>query len=229
MVSADIRLLHSEALPADRRIEIPEIRLTTESEGDISAGISDLQLKTVPQLLRGRALRCPHNVAISYPSSGTHYVDYSLQQLDVFAFRAAQYYETALPHRKSSKDEPTVVGLLGVSDLEYAITMLALLKMGHTVLFISTRISEEAVDSLMQTTKAKALIVGEKFAPIAAAVLERQPDVAINNMAPRSVFEFDIEAYGETNLDAELDMEVETKRIAYIIHSSGRWKITLSK
>lgn len=180
----------------------------------------DSSLRTVDALIRRRALLHPHDHAVSYPSSGTTFQDYTLRQLDVFAWRVAKHYETQLPVRKSSAEKPAVVALLGPSNLEYLITMLALSKLGHTVLLVSTRIPQVAIESLLNVTGASALVVDEKFLETATKVQENVA-VEILPIAARDVFEFPIDAHGDTRLDG-LDPEVETNHVAFIIHSSGK-------
>ena len=82
-----------------------------------------------------------------------YFVDYTLRQLDVFAFRVATQYQSLIPARKSSDEKPVTVALLGPSNFEYLVTLLALFKLGHTCLFLSTRISQAAVDNLVKGTE----------------------------------------------------------------------------
>ncbi|RSL93454.1 hypothetical protein CEP52_013235 [Fusarium oligoseptatum] len=181
----------------------------------------DSQLRTIDGLIRHRASLYPHDHVISYPSSGINYVDYTLQQLDVFAWRVAKFYEPELPIRTSSSQKPTVVAMLGPSNLEYLITMLALNKMGHTALLLSTRIPQIAVESLVNATGATAIIADGRFVELADNVSKTIPTLQSLRIAGRDTFEYPIEAHGDTQLDGHLDPEVETENIAWIIHSSG--------
>lgn len=181
----------------------------------------DSKLHTVDSLVRQRALLYPHDHAVSYPSTGTNYVKYTLQQLDVFAWRVAKYYEPKLPVRRSSAEKPTVVAMLGPSNLEYLITMLALTKLGHTVLLLSTRIPQVAIESLINTTAATAMVADRKYLDLAEQVEKSIPAMQTLRIAGRSTFEYSIEAHGDTQLDFALDPKIETENIAWIIHSSG--------
>ncbi|KAI1337040.1 hypothetical protein F5Y15DRAFT_426193 [Xylariaceae sp. FL0016] len=182
----------------------------------------DSALRTVDDLVRNRAQAFPHSVAVSYPSSGIEYVDYTLQQLDVFAYRVAKHYQELVPMRASSAEKPKVVAVLGPSNLEYLVTMLALTKLGHTVLFLSTRISQEAIESLMTVTGAQVILADSRFTEIATQSAQKLPSPAgISEIASRNIFEFPIEIYADTRMDHALDHEVETLHNIYIIHSSG--------
>lgn len=181
----------------------------------------DATLKTVDSLIRQRAARYPDKHIVSYPRSGVQYVNYTLRQLDVFAWRAANWYSKSLPTRKSSSEKPSVIALLGPSNLEYLVTLLALTKLGYSVLFLSTRLSIPAVESLMKTTSANTIIGHGRHLSTATEAQKILPGVEVLEMSDRSVFEYPIEAHGNTQLDGHLDTEVEQNNIAFIIHSSG--------
>ncbi|KAJ4993423.1 nrps-like protein [Stagonosporopsis vannaccii] len=183
--------------------------------------VDDAPIQTVDALIRHRARTFPHATIVAYPSSGVDFVDYSMQQLDVFAYRAARHYQTFIPTRKSSETKPTTVALLGPSNFEYAITMLALTKLGHTVLFLSTRISQLAIESLVETTGATYLLADARFLQIAADVQANMPSVYVEEIAKQSVFDFPIEVHADTRLDYQLDHDIEAANNVYIIHSSG--------
>jgi acyl-CoA synthetase (AMP-forming)/AMP-acid ligase II len=184
--------------------------------------------RTIDALLRLRAISYPQEHIVSYPKSGIDFVDYNLQQLDVFAWRAANHYEQLIPARKSSKEKPHVVALLGVSNFEYLITLLALIKLGHTVLLLSTRITVPAIESLINATSATTIIVDRKHLSTAKEIQNLLPSLQLFDMISRPVFEFPIEAHGDTQLDSHLDPEIEAQNIALIIHSSGKMTETLN-
>lgn len=181
------------------------------------------KLYTVDDLVRDRARQYGDRPIVSYPSSGLDYVDYTVRQLDVFAWRVARHYleeHKQLAVRTSSTEKPTVVAMLGPSNLEYMVTMLALMKLGHTILFLSTRIVPEAVASLMQTTGCSAVLDDARH----KATVDKAVTASVQaQIAPRTVFEFliDSETTSHTRLDVGLDHSIETHNHVYIIHSSG--------
>jgi acyl-CoA synthetase (AMP-forming)/AMP-acid ligase II len=144
-----------------------------------------------------------------------------MQQLDVFAYRVARHYQAFIPTRSSSAEKPTTVAVLGPSNLDYIVTMLALTKLGHTVLFLSTRISQAAIDSLVTTTGATYLLADSRFAQSAADAQTNIPTLHIGEIAGFSTYNFPIEVHADTRLDYQLDHAVETSNNIYIIHSSG--------
>ncbi|OJD38111.1 nrps-like enzyme [Diplodia corticola] len=181
--------------------------------------------RTVDELMRSRSRTDPDLPLISYPSSGIEYVDYTPRQLDIFAYRVAHVYKQLIPQRASSHEKPSVIGLLGPSNLEYLVTMLALTKLGHTVMFQSTRISQEAHASLLNTTGSRHMVIDASFADMAAALKrDNIPDLTVIPIAGPEVYGLpisDADNNLNTRMDQHLDVEVEQSHVAWIIHSSG--------
>ncbi|KAL1653329.1 putative NRPS-like protein biosynthetic cluster [Didymella pomorum] len=211
---------------APAQIALPSTHSTKPSK-TITATIEriekadDAPIQTVDALIRHRARTFPRATIVAYPSSGVEFVDYTMQQLDVFAYRVARHYQTFIPTRTSSDIKPTTVALLGPSNFEYAVTMLALTKLGHTVLFLSIRISQLAIESLIETTGATYLLADARYLQTAADVQQNMPSVYVEEIAKQSVFDFPIEVHADTRLDYQLDHNVEASNNVYIIHSSG--------
>jgi acyl-CoA synthetase (AMP-forming)/AMP-acid ligase II len=185
-------------------------------------------IQTVDALVRHRARRDPHATIVSYPSSGVDFVDYTMQQLDVFAYRVARHYQSFIPTRSSSAEKPTTVAVLGPSNLDYIVTMLALTKLGHTVLFLSTRISQAAIDSLVIITGATYLLADSRHVQSAVDAQASIPALQIGEIARSNTYSFPIEVHADTRLDYQLDHKVETSNNIYIIHSSGMYYLPVS-
>ena len=206
------------------RLEEP-LALGTEKDPNgiqhVEQAKDDSTLRTVDEVLRRRARTHPDLPVVSYPSSGIEYVDYTFQQLDVFAYRAGKQLQAVMPSRASSQEKRIVVAMLGPSNLEYLVTMMGLFKLGHTVLFLSTRISVPAIESLITSTGATYLLADPRYLEASLATKELVPGLQVLEMPTRTIFEFPIDVVGDTQLDAALDASVETSQIVYIIHSSG--------
>jgi acyl-CoA synthetase (AMP-forming)/AMP-acid ligase II len=187
--------------------------------------ISDIERRdplTIDELIRQRAIEEPNEAIISYPSSGIEYADYTFRQLDIFASRVAQRYKAIIPQRSSSSDAETVVGLLGPSNFEYFVSVLALTKLGHTVLFLSTRISTAAYTSLLQTTGARHILIDESFRELAEQVKEVEPTFQVHTIIDREIFDFPLQDNElDTRFDQHLQPKIESTKISWIIHSSG--------
>lgn len=212
--------------------EVPHVASKHSYEAQVNAVDTDSEPETVPpeprsvdELMRSRSRTDPDLPLISYPSSGIQYVDYTPRQLDIFAYRVAQVYKGLIPQRTSSDEKPAVIGLLGPSNLEYLITMLALSKLGHTVMFQSTRISQEAHASLLNTTNSRHMVIDPSFADMAAALKrDNIPDLSVIPIAGPEVYSHTISEADhrlDTRMDHKLDAEKEQSHVAWIIHSSG--------
>lgn len=177
--------------------------------------------RTIDELMRARCAEAPDHPIFAYPTSGIDYDEYTYQQLDQFAYQAALSYVDRIPKRASSAVPETVVGLLGPSNLDYLITLLALTKLGHTVLFLSTRISEAAYVSLLRGTSAKHVLIDASFQQMAEQVQNSLPDLQVHKIVGQQRYRHATEKPLETRLDLEYDLDAETDKTAWIIHSSG--------
>ncbi|KAF7593936.1 hypothetical protein BBP40_010443 [Aspergillus hancockii] len=176
---------------------------------------------TVDELVRNRASLETEQPVICYPRAGIDYVDYPLRQLDIFAFRVASAIAARVPPRTSSRETPAVVSLLGTSDLSYLVMLLAVAKLGHTGLLLSTRLSIEAYVSLLERTNSRHIFINCSFRGTAEAIKQRLPDLQIHKIPAQESFDYPISDNTDTNMVPWLDPVAESKHLAWIIHSSG--------
>ena len=109
--------------------------------------------RTLDELLRQRAASMPDTPIAAYPTSAApdSYERHTARQLDEYATRAAHRYDQAFGHRERNSPEH-VVALLATSDLDYLVALFALGRLGLTPLLLSTRLSPEAIVSLLEKT-----------------------------------------------------------------------------
>lgn len=209
--------------------------------------------RTITELISSRARELPSEPILGYPSrGGVDYVEYTFSDLELLSSRAARIYSTRLPVRTTSKQDARVVALLGPSTLEYVFTALALSRLGFTVLFLSTRLSEAAYLSLLEATKCRHMVVDASFRKVASTLSrsssssqsqsqqeesESEP-LHVVDILDKSEFildqvggddddeiEMDTEPETETEIKIEqrdyFDLDEESGKIAWIIHSSG--------
>ena len=202
---------------SDANLHPPSKKPRTNNDRLSSASES---LYVVADLIRARAREpgTKDEPILFYPSNGTEYVGYSPSDLDDLSDRAATYYSSIIPCRTSSNDASEVVALLGPSDLDYLIGLLALSKLGHTILFLSTRLAEEALVSLLKATNAHHLLTHGGFKQTGLKLSQHLPDLIVHGIALKADYG------GYENLRPSnilLDSTRETNNIAWIIHSSG--------
>ncbi|KAL5360888.1 hypothetical protein BJX96DRAFT_184864 [Aspergillus floccosus] len=200
----------------------PALHKTLASSNTSAPAVEDNEqsIHTIDDLLRHRASGSKGNDPIvAYPSHGSEYTYYTPQQLHVLVEAASIEYSRVIPQRRTSSDSVQVVGLLGPSDFEYLITLLAVSRLGHTVLLLSTRIAEDAYVSLVEVTKASFLISYPSFNLIAQNISKRTGIVSQPVLARENYIKH---LENSSKLPpAQLDGAIEAKHITWIIHSSG--------
>ncbi|KAJ5240865.1 uncharacterized protein N7469_002456 [Penicillium citrinum] len=196
----------------------------TNTQSAVSAEIAPASAKneifTVDDLLQTRATgETAHEPIVAYPSSGTEYIYYTPHQLNRLVELAAIYYSKTIPQRLTSTDPVQVVGLLGPSDFEYLITLLAVSRLGHTVLFLSTRIAEDAYVSLVEATEATFLITYPSFESMGQNISRRTNIAQVAVVSPADA---NVPAVQAAHLPASgRHGPTENKHITWVIHSSG--------
>lgn len=99
--------------------------------------------------------------------------------------------------------------------------MLALTKLGHSVLFLSTRISEAAYLSLLDETSASHIIINKSFVNIAATLQASRPNLQVIPITERGSKDLELKPVPDTHIMKGLDRTREKDYLAWIIHSSG--------
>lgn len=199
----------------------------TESSAEPKPSLNLAEVHTFDQLLRAQALRIPTEPYILYPKSGAQFEEYTVSQINNFAYRAAKKYSKAILPRTKSSSPPRTVALLGVSNLDYAVSMFALSKLGWTILFLSTRISDAAYKHLFAKTNCSDIIVQASFEKTIARIKNDFPlPLNVFPMAGKDIYDpigtrdeqIPVE---ETAFDQGFDHIQETQKTLWIIHSSG--------
>jgi acyl-CoA synthetase (AMP-forming)/AMP-acid ligase II len=201
-------------LPKTKDIAVETVEFAESPSEDIESKVPS----TINELISLRAQQYGNDQPIvAYPHEGTDYVDYSPKQLDQLVKRAAVHYSSIIPQRVNSDDPVQVVGILGNSDLDYLVAFLAVSRLGHSALLLSTRITDEAYESLLSSTKATALLYQDIFAPNADTISAKLPSVKTG-----TIFAASTSPDRNTSLKpALLDPSREANNICFIIHSSG--------
>jgi len=183
---------------------------------------NDRKPRTITELISFRARDLPDEPIFGYPSTGLEYTEYTFPELEALSIRAARKYAHLLPVRTSSREDARVIGLLGPSTLDYFVTLLALSRLGFTVLFLSTRISEAAYLSLLEATGCRHMVVSPSFMRTISAVQKSMPELQTIDFLPQSEYDTnEIIQVSHQDSKQSLDPDQETSKVAWIIHSSG--------
>ncbi|KAJ9658606.1 hypothetical protein H2198_003624 [Neophaeococcomyces mojaviensis] len=175
--------------------------------------------RTISELISLRARLARDQPILGYPTQGVQYVEYTYGQIDNFATSGARLLAPHLPLRPNSATPEAVVAILGPSSLDYFVTVLALSRLGFTVLFLSTRISEAAYVSLLKSTKCTNICIDPSFEKtISGGVKTQVPGLNILNVLSKSQYG----SFDNGNVsNQQLDLSQESSKVSWIIHSSG--------
>ncbi|KAG2036041.1 L-aminoadipate-semialdehyde dehydrogenase [Suillus americanus] len=180
-------------------------------------------------LIAERTRNHPNLEILGIPDKDFNYIKYTLADLDASASLFAHHLrDNGLLNGRSKGDTTSrmTVGLLGVSNISYVVTELALYRMGYCVLFLSPNNSPPAIAHLLTVTNATHIIVQDVLLPSATAALTHlsnpssvtiinQPSPNVFGPAARSLYP------EKTRWDPVLKWEDESLLPITTIHSSG--------
>lgn len=185
------------------------------------------EARTVDELIRLRASASPAQTAVFFSNSEGVSSEYTGKQLDHYAHAAASAYSRlyGLYPRQSYVQPLTVVAVIGVSDLEYLITLLAIAKLGHVTMLLSPRLSNGAYKHLLEKTQAHVLIVQPAFAEVAQQLKAEIPGLSVGQFICQSDYASAISQSDprddNTRMTGDTDLDKEGETPVWILHSSG--------
>lgn len=108
------------------------------------------------------------------------------------------------------------MGILGPSNLDYIVNLLALSRMGFSVLFLSTRLPTEAYISLLEKTECTRILAAPKLETVVESIQESYP-VQSFPMTSQSVWSHN----ASTRFKRQTELVDEENTVSFIVHSSG--------
>ncbi|KIW18118.1 hypothetical protein PV08_02406 [Exophiala spinifera] len=167
----------------------------------------------------------------AYPASGaSDYEVHTVKAVDRYVDAACWWYQKqGLEAADPSLDKAPVVALLTPSCLDAIISFFALNRLGWAVLFLSTRLTAPAYVSLMDLAECTTIVAPPMYdAVIQQMRSEMQQQHHQLTALPRITDSKDNYRSAASNVDgvpsffrAGCDLEKESKKVAWIIHSSG--------
>jgi len=112
-----------------------------------------------------------------------------------------------------------VVALLGPSNPDYIVSILALSRMGFSVLFLSTRLPTNAYVSLLQQTECTRILSSARFGGTVTSIQEVYPSLQNFSMPDQSVWARP--ATSRASFERQVELVNEEDTVAFIVHSSG--------
>ncbi|KAG6361850.1 hypothetical protein INS49_010079 [Diaporthe citri] len=183
-------------------------------------GDSDSQVVTITDLLLSKVRETPDAVFIQYPATAKgkkDYVGYTVTDVDRLADEAARQYVARGLRPEPTTDKCEVIALLATSNLDYVASMLALSRMGFSVLFLSTRLTTGAYVNLLRLTGSRKLVVGKDFKTAGEQIKEQYP-LSSYSIVERS--EYDLDKPSGPRFPYTRPANA-SQQISFIVHSSG--------
>ncbi|CAG8800168.1 14190_t:CDS:1 [Dentiscutata erythropus] len=151
--------------------------------------------------------------------NGTEYEEINYQDYDLIINKYANYWSKQLESENLEKD--SVIGYFSQSGPEYLYNLMALWKLGFTILFLSPRNSEPALIHLLQEAKSRILIYDSQLLKISKSA---QSEICSQHSQKLEIFPIPNSLKNE-NIDSsapviKLDDDPYEKVIA-IFHSSS--------
>lgn len=147
-------------------------------------------------------------------------MEYTFAELERFSHAGTSLLRDKLPLRRNSDEKELVVAILGPSTLDYLVSVLTLSRLGFTVLFLSTRISGAAYESLLKATDCSHMLIDPFFEKSISGVRQTIPNLQTINILCKEQYD-NVKTVAETATTMTLDPAMESHRVAWIIHSSG--------
>ncbi|KAI1498277.1 hypothetical protein F5X99DRAFT_394174 [Biscogniauxia marginata] len=180
--------------------------------------VESTSIDSINDLIVNRATIVPFKSLLAYPGKDGIYVSYTAKELDSFADEAAkQYVRSGLVH-EGEGDETEVVAILGPSNLDYIVTMLALTRIGFTVLFLSTRLSVEAYIALLKATRCRKIVTAANNLTVVNQFAEHYE---ITQFQMLSSTTYTRPGSSGIRFKRPVEIKNEAQQIAFIVHSSG--------
>ncbi|KAK7222781.1 hypothetical protein V2G26_010784 [Clonostachys chloroleuca] len=181
------------------------------------------QINSINDFILHQARTIPDTPLLEYPGTelgAADFVAYTARQLDEFADEAAKNLaRQGLKPSSAKSTKAEVVGLLGSSNLDYIIHILALSRMGFSVMFLSTRLPTEAFVSLLEKTESTQIVAAPKFLPTITKIQDAGYPVRSFDLADQTVWSQ--KSNIPTRFQRETELIDEENTVAFIVHSSG--------
>ncbi|KIJ19149.1 hypothetical protein PAXINDRAFT_161353 [Paxillus involutus ATCC 200175] len=187
------------------------------------------ELYSLNHLIAKRVREYPDLQILGIPDKEFNYTKYTTAELDASASLLANHSKNHgfLPGRaKEDSTSRLTVGLLGISNIDYVVTEMALYRMGYCVLFLSPNNSPPTIAHLLAVTNATHIIVQDMLLPSATAALAHLADpasVTIINQPSSEIFSSHARTTNPANTrwDPPLSWKDEFLLPVSVIHSSG--------
>lgn len=187
---------------------------------------SPSEVVTVDILLRRLVRIAPHKVMISYPEHELDFIHYTATDVDRLTRSAISTYPKSLREsaHNAKPGEAPAVAIVGPSSLEYYIHLLALSRMGLTVVVLSPRLPDQGLAHLVRLQRCTAVLASgssiQTMGRVQASTQEDQPGFDLLAMAQMDEIEAISRRGARIDLP-EVQYKDDTDTPFLVIHSGG--------
>lgn len=178
--------------------------------------MSDNKIHTLAEYINRELSRPPDGAVLALPSKPDGYANfrhYSVTELRHFADKAAEHLIAhGVPVRQQGQP-PLTVGIFAAGTISWAASCYAILRMGHTVLVLSSRLTDDAVSTLLEKAHGDAVLFGSRKP-------ELQTTKAVRAIPISTAEQLETELQS-TNLQCQNGVINPKQDVATIVHSSG--------
>ena len=191
---------------------------------DTRQGASNAEddLVLVDDLLSRHAKEESETALIAYPvnaKTASSFKVYTARELEGLVSNATMILvENGLTRQTGLDGDPAIVGLLGRSDLEYLVTLLALSRLCYTVLLLSPRLTLDAYLSLINETNCNDLVHSWEYT---AKVDEIKHGSSLRSWNILSQDDLKKHPLRRNTYSGESREPYQGQKTAFILHSSG--------
>ncbi|KAJ5376810.1 hypothetical protein N7509_013696 [Penicillium cosmopolitanum] len=182
------------------------------------------EFMTIDGLLKSHAAQLDQarKPLICYPArKADDFEEHTARDLDQYTDLAVKYYmQQGIKPADPSLDEAPVIAMLAGSSFEVVLTFFALNRLGYAVLFLSTRLTAPAYTRLLNMVNCNEMISLDQYAPIVKDIGAEKPGFTRRRMLARDNW-FNKPAATPRFERSGVDLNKESKKITWILHSSG--------
>ena len=178
-------------------------------------------LITVDDLIQRIAEEDDKVALIAYPAERglSDYERFSAGRINAFVSNAAEkFIQRGLTWQTGIDGAPSVIGLLGLSDFEYIITMFALSRLGYSVLILSPRLPAHAYESLLDETRCNTLVISTNLNLVVDLVIQKRQ---LNSLSIISKNDFEMDRSTGRECSGKRRKAMLSRNTAFVMHSSG--------
>ncbi|SPJ73952.1 related to nonribosomal peptide synthetase MxcG [Fusarium torulosum] len=179
---------------------------------------SQAKLFTLDEMIKRRAAELGDTILLGAPESGVDdFKEHSAVDIDRYADAAvAKLQSMGLKSVDPTLEKAPVVGMLGQSGIHVVVQIIALNRLGYTAFLISTRLASVAITQLLHLASCNVILTTPNFHPVLKEVQQNRQLEILPLLQNADLYDQDAPRFAR-----DYNPDVESRKVAVIIHSSG--------